>query len=263
VGHGSDGLVRIENASLCGITSDGTEAAPVAKAFVYRSHSGSFGIVNSEESYQNLTRFLFGDIRVDIWVDVEEVRLPEDVQKEADKGRTIDALYQFEILASPRGKLWYLTRRIAEEDSVACLTHEEWMKGGQKPQNLYVSTVFLDNDARIDRNRRSLAYSMTLGVRVPDYEVERRIWLNEHYEGGYLFRDSVVIEIFPPTSGGEQWTVMHDWQSVNPGKATKPLDAIPIPDGKLAFSLGFDNGKKPGMRGKVRFVASEWNSWNR
>jgi hypothetical protein len=263
VGHGSDGLVRIENASLCGITSAGVEATPVAKAFVYRSHSGLFGIVNSEESYQNLTRFLFGDIRVDIWVDVEEIRLPEDVQKEADKGRAIDALYQFEILASPRGKLWYLTRRIAEEDSVACLTHGEWMKGGQKPQSLYVSSVFLDNDARVDPNRRSLAYSLTLGVRVPDYEVERRIWLNEHYEGGYLFRDSVVIEIFPPADAGGPWTVMSDWQSGNPGKATKPLEATPTADGKLAFSLAFDNGTKPGMRGRVRFVAAEWNSWNR
>ena len=46
---------------------------PIAKAFVYRAHSGSFGIVNSEEAYQNLTRFLFGDIRVDVWVDIDDV----------------------------------------------------------------------------------------------------------------------------------------------------------------------------------------------
>jgi hypothetical protein len=263
VGHGSDGLVRIENASVCGIGNDGKVSDPVAKAFVYRSHSGPFGIVNSEESYQNLTRFLFGDIRVDIWIDVEEIRLPEDVQEKADAGKPVDALYQFEILASPRGKLWYLTRRIAEEDSVACLTHAEWTKASQKPQSLYVSSVFLDNDARVDPDRRSLAYSMTLGVRVPDYEVERRVWLNEHYEGGYLFRDSVVIEIFPPEGENGQWSVMYDWQSGNPGKATRPLAATPTPEGKLEFSLGFDNGKKPGMRGRVRFIASRWNSWNR
>ena len=107
VGHGSDGLVRIENASVSGIRSDGMPAAPVAKAFVYRSHSGAFGIVNSEESYQNLTRFLFGDIRVDIWIDVEEIRLPDDVQREATSGKKVDALYQFEILdaADSRGRL--------------------------------------------------------------------------------------------------------------------------------------------------------------
>lgn len=162
-GHGSDGLVRIENAVVCGVKANGQPSASATKAFVYRSHSGYFGIVNSEESYQNLVRFLFGDVRVDIWLDVEEIRLPEKVQKEADTGKEIDALYQFEILASPRGKLWYLTRRIAEEDSVACLSHKDWIKSSDKKAlSLYLSTVFLANRARVNKARPSLAYSLTL-----------------------------------------------------------------------------------------------------
>lgn len=31
---------------------------------MHRSHSGSYGLVNSEEGHQNLRRFLFGDLRV-------------------------------------------------------------------------------------------------------------------------------------------------------------------------------------------------------
>lgn len=54
VGARSDGLVQIDNAAVRG--------AP--RALVHRSHSGPFGIVNSEEGYQNLSRFLFGDISV-------------------------------------------------------------------------------------------------------------------------------------------------------------------------------------------------------
>ena len=54
VGPRSDGLVQIENAFL--------EGAPCS--YVHRSHSGRFGIVNSEEGYQNLRRFLFGDLQV-------------------------------------------------------------------------------------------------------------------------------------------------------------------------------------------------------
>jgi pimeloyl-ACP methyl ester carboxylesterase len=50
VGPKSDGLVRIEHAYVRGSH----------RAFVYRSHSGSYGEVNSEEGYQNLRRFLFG-----------------------------------------------------------------------------------------------------------------------------------------------------------------------------------------------------------
>jgi hypothetical protein len=48
VGVKSDGLVQIENAYV-----------PGAKfAYVHRAHSGRYGIVNSEEGYQNLRRFL-------------------------------------------------------------------------------------------------------------------------------------------------------------------------------------------------------------
>src|SRR5206468_3078248 len=32
---------------------------------IHRSHSGRFGMVNSEEGYQNMRRFLFGDVKVD------------------------------------------------------------------------------------------------------------------------------------------------------------------------------------------------------
>ena len=91
-GHGSDGLVAIDNASIWGTNTKGKVSSPCATAYAYRSHSGYFGIVNSEESYQNLTRFLFGDVRVDIWVDVESVQLPPEIQ-----GQAVNALYQFEL----------------------------------------------------------------------------------------------------------------------------------------------------------------------
>jgi hypothetical protein len=261
VGNGSDGLVRIDNAWVCGVDANGVESVPTAKAFVYRAHSGYFGIVNSEESYQNLFRFLFGDLRVNMWVDIDEIRLPPEVQSKADQGQKVDALYQFEVLASPRGKLWYLTRRTAEEDSVACLTHERWTRE-QKPQTLYLSTVFLDKDARMDKTRNSLAYSMTLGVRVPDYEINRKLWLDQHYEGGYLFRDSVTIEIFPPSDDKEKWKVNYDWQSQNPGKAETPIPTREIDDKKRELLIPFDSQKSPGIRGKLRFVAYPWNDWN-
>ncbi|HUO41123.1 MAG TPA: alpha/beta hydrolase, partial [Mycobacterium sp.] len=58
VGPRSDGLVRIEHAYV----------RNAHRAFVFKSHSGSYGEVNSEEGYQNLRRFLFGrwQVRVDL-----------------------------------------------------------------------------------------------------------------------------------------------------------------------------------------------------
>jgi hypothetical protein len=258
-GHGSDGLVKIENAWLCGLKANGEESAPTAKAFVYRSHSGYFGIVNSEESYQNLIRFLFGDVRVDIWFDVEEIRLPDEVQKEEKAGKKIDALYQFEVLGSPRGKLWYLTRRIAEEDSVACLSYKDWIQS-PRPNRLYLSTVFLANRARVNQARPSLAYSLTLGVRVPDYEVERKLWIDEHYEGGYLFRDSVVIELIPPQNDSGNWEIRYDWQSQKSGQAPQSVSGSALQNGKIDLTIDVDNKTTPGVRGKLRLVISKWNA---
>ena len=258
-GHGSDGLVRIENATLTGLKANGTPGAPCAKAFAYRAHSGFFGIVNSEEAYQNLTRFLFGNVRVDLWIDAEEIRLPAEVQKAADAGRKINALYQFEVLASTRGKLWFLTRRTTEEDSVACLTHAEWTAASKKNRSLYVSTVFLANRARVNTARPSLAYSMSLGVRVPDYEIDRKLWINEHYEGGYLFRNAIVLEMVPPEVKGGRWKVNYAWQGQGTSPANTEIDAKSIKSGKVEVRIPFKSDTTPGIRGRLRFVVSAWN----
>ena len=255
-GHGSDGLVRIENALVCG-TRDGAPSAPTAKAFVYRSHSGYFGIVNSEEAYQNLTRFLFGDVRVDIWLDLDELTLPDAVTTAAGT-RAVDALYQIEVLASPRGKMWYLTRRIVEEDSVACLRHQDFLEAG-KPVSLHLSTVFLANRARVRPERASLAYSMTLGIRVPDYEIDRRLWVDEHYEGGYVFRDALVMEMVPPADGGSKWVIEYDWQKDRLGKAQTTLSTTDLGKGTVEVSVPFERTARPGARGRVRFVVEQWN----
>lgn len=254
-GHGSDGLVRIENASVWGINGNGQVSAPCATAYAYRSHSGYFGIVNSEESYQNLTRFLFGDIRVDIWVDIDSVQLPSAI-----RGKPVNALYQFELLASPRGKRWYLTRRMAEEDSIACRSHQELVAPSNKSaRSIYLSSVFLDNSARINKKDPSLAYSLTLGVRVPDYEVEQKFWPDAHFEGGYLFRDSVVVEITPAQQPGGDWTVTFDWQSDNLGRASRPLAYNTLETGKQLMTIPFGNNRAPGIMGQLRFEVSTWN----
>jgi hypothetical protein len=260
VGHGSDGLVRVENATLDGWDKVNGPGRPCAKAYAYRAHSGYFGIVNSEEAYQNLTRFLFGDVRVDILIEVEDIRLPLALEKQAQDGRDIDALYQFELLAAPRGKLWFLSRRLAEEDSPACLRHKDWIQDPEANRDIYLSTVFLANSARVNPRRRSLAYAMTLGVRVPDYEVERMLWIYDHYEGGYLFRDRLIVEIVPPPrSEGEHWRVKYAWQ----GSGVTPPEnqfEVQVPSGDMIeVRIPFGNDTSPGIRGCVRLLAEIWN----
>lgn len=255
-GHGSDGLVRIDNASVWGVNARGQTSNPSATAYAYRSHSGYFGIVNSEEAYQSLRRFLFGDVRVDIWVDVDSVQVPAEIQ-----GKAVNALYQFELLASPRGKRWYVTRRVAEEDSVACRSHQQLVDPANKSaRSVYLSTVFLDNRARVDTSRPSLAYGMTIGVRVPDYEVERKFWPDSHYEGGYLFRDTLIVEMVPPQKEGDNWAVTFAWQSKKSGRASESLAYKTLKSGKLQMVVPFSSDGAPGIAGRVRFVVSAWNA---
>ena len=59
MGEQSDGLVAIANAYV----------KKSARAYVHRSHSGRYGLVNSEEVYANLKRFLLGSLRVQIEID--------------------------------------------------------------------------------------------------------------------------------------------------------------------------------------------------
>lgn len=254
-GHGSDGLVRVENASVWGVKGARTVTAPAATAYAFRSHSGYFGIVNSEEAYQNLTRFLFGDVRVDIWLEVTDVTLPPALE-----GKSVEALYEFELLAAPRGKRWYLTRRLSEEDSPACRTHTRLTDPADKTgRHIYLSTVFLSNRARVKRDRPSLAYAMTVGVRVPDYQVDHAFWPDQHYEGGYLFRDTAIIEMTPPQAGSEDWVVKHGWQSSAAGLASEPVPHTKLKAGKLQISIPFEGTSRPGIQGNIRLVASPWN----
>jgi len=262
-GHGSDGLVLIENASLWS-RDDAELDRPVGSAYTFRSHSGYFGIVNSEEAYQNLVRFLFGDIRVDLWFDVEKVQLPHELEEKQSK---VDAVYQVELLASPRGKRWYLSRRIAEEDSPACRTHKELKTDGASPaKEIYLSTVFLANRSKVDAKRPGLSYAMTLGVRVPDYQVDNKFWLDGHYEGSSLYRDTLVLDMIPPPPGAatDKWDVRYGWQSESTGRApiVLPTSFQQIKDGKMVFRIGLssltDSTKRPGITGSVRLEVSAW-----
>lgn len=270
VGNGSDGLVKIENATLNGLNKDGFIGTPCAKAFTYRAHSGYFGIVNSEEAYQNLSRFLFGDVRVDIWFDINDIRLPQAAIKATDGDASkIDAIYQVEVIASPRGKPWSLTRRIAEEDSVACLTQAEW--NDKKQASLYLSSVFLSKRARVKKNRPSLAYSLTLGVKIPDYEIEKRFWFNEHFEGAYLFRNSLILDIVAPPDDKTAWKIKYAWQDAGFASADIVLQPELVDGGGGACEVvvpvksvtidasGKERPSVPGISGQLRFKIQSWN----
>jgi hypothetical protein len=252
-GRGSDGLVRIENASVWGIDDNFAVTKPAASAFVYKSHSGRFGIVNSEEGYQNLTRFLFGNVKIEIWLHIDRVNAPTHL---ADK--KIEALYQFELEAGPRGKRWQLTRRVAEEDSTACRTHEELTGKVAGAKYIYLSTVFLSNTARVNPNRKSLAYGMSIGCRVPEYKADNKYWLDQYYEGTNLFQEGYVFEAWPPETNADKWKFKYGKETIQGQEAQIDLEAKPMGNGVLEMRIPFDSDRSPGIAGTIVISLSEW-----
>lgn len=243
VGPMSDGLVRIVNAY-----ADGTP-----RAFVHRSHSGHYGIVNSEDGYQNLRRFLFGNVRVDAYLDIEEVSLPAPVQAEKDKGKTVHADYHLDVVARVRGAKWDLHRRLQAEGSAVLVDYDKAARAGQP---VHLASIFLSNKARVDETRPSLGFSLDLGMLVPEYKVDGAWFLKHHYDGGYLFRDKVNLEA---THTGSAWELRYGWDSTSPN-ATKHLAVAdnPMPE-HWVFQLPVTQHSRPGLKAVLRLETRPWN----
>lgn len=248
VGPISDGLIMIKNATVRG--------AP--RAFVHRSHSGHYGIVNSESSYQNMRRFLFGDTRVDGTLEVHELTLPTKVQKKLDDGKKIRASYHFEVVVRTRGGAqWDLHRRLVGENSAIFREYDELQ--GPNARHPALFSTFLDRRAIANKSRSSLGFSVDIGLLVPDYEVDNRWWLDDHYDGGYIFRDKLNLEVRPPRDGGE-WKLRYGFDSHMANRSTKSVVGVAVDD-HLEFRIPIDSGANhPKLRGELVLRCSAWNS---
>ncbi len=264
VGPFSDGLVRINNAVLVdrpdakGIT----RLAP--RAYVHRSHSGYYGIVNSEEGYQNLTRFLFGDVRVDGVLDVRDLTLPAELERARQGNRKIRASYHFEAVGRVRGAHWDLSRRVADENSTVFRTYDELFpkatsSGRPDHQRPELFTAYLSTAAKVVPQRASLGFSIDLGVLVPDYEVDGQLWLDHHYRGGYIFRDKLNLDAIPPKTGGDLWRLRYGFDSSTPNRATREAEGS-MQDGKLKFRIPIVQKNRPGIDATLIITASDWNA---
>lgn len=267
-GEVSDGLVRIENATTHGRDSEGRDIHS-PRAFIHRSHSGHYGIVNSEEGYQNLTRFFFGSLRVDGILDIDEVTLPDEVQKGLNNGKAIRASYQFEIVVSVRGYQWQMHRRTVRENSAIHRTFNELFpkqQGERRPDSArspHLFSVFLDPSKSMKEHlpleKRSVAFAFDLAVLVPDYEVDGILWLKRHYEGGYIYREQILVEATPNPKAIGGWTVNYGYQSQTPNSARKRTETRPLPEGSgIAFDIKVIQAKRPGINATLRIEARPW-----
>jgi hypothetical protein len=268
-GPSSDGLVRIENATTHGPGPGGKDVTS-PRAFVHRSHSGHLGVVNSEEGYQNLTRFLFGSLRVDGVLELDEITMPVEVQKAHDAKKEVRASYQFEIAVSVRGTQWQMTRREVRENSATFRTYDELFPEGpggarapDRRRSPHLFSAFLDPQKSVKKSG-SVALSFDVKVLVPDYEVDGFLFLDRHFEGGYILREQILVEAIPDAAQAGGWRIKYGYQEDNPGKpgitaTLRPLDGEKDEKKGVAFDIPLEQKSRPGLKGRLRIEARPWS----
>jgi pimeloyl-ACP methyl ester carboxylesterase len=248
-GELSDGLVRIENAYVAG--------AP--RAHVHRSHSGAYGIVNSEEGFQNLTRFLFGDVSINGVLQIDNLPLPPVSKLQKLLGTKVG--YYFEVVAATRGALDFdLTRRTVANNSAILRQRSDLFEddGTLKPdaRHPHLFSTFLDLSKRPSKSREML-FTIQLAVSMITYTGEDAPRDDYYVPGEYLFRDTIVISAIPPVDSTTSWQigfVLADsgWSSA----ATTPADGKKDEQGQPYVAIPLDNEK--GFKATLRLYGSHW-----
>jgi hypothetical protein len=248
-GRMSDGLVMIENAYVKG----------AARAFAHRSHSGHYGIVNSEEGFQNLTRFLFGSFKITISLETYDITLPTAVAEKICKDGTIDfkrlnASYYIETAAMVRTEKHYINERRLHQESAI---RKEYDDLRNKPT--YLFTGFLHGLTNTVDGRANFA--IQLAIKTPVYEIDKKFWFNSYYEGNDLLNETVIISLKAddPNPVKYQTSTMTQPKPLKPDPANPGELRIPLQNTRVKVDVPEDKKPPEAFWGALVLKIEEWN----
>jgi pimeloyl-ACP methyl ester carboxylesterase len=266
----SDGLVMCRNAYM--IDSSVAPPGHSPRAYVSRAHGGPLGMVNSEEGYQNLRRFLFGDWRVDASVHIEGIRLPQNLVNELEVGQTAKGNYVLDVITSVRGQQVKLHERRNETASGVRfpVTYTKPADGGDTlfrldaevgadPQRT-VSSLFMISQLSPETpagQPGAMEFALQLTLEKPVFEIDKLFWIKEHIEGLATLRETFRIRL-DPEAGVTYARIQDDALSVphaplsEPGQRAEPREFW----GHIPFGPADDANLKPGeARGRINVRA--------
>jgi hypothetical protein len=239
VGPGSDGLVAVENAYVHG----------AARAFVPRAHSGPLGMVNSEEGYQNLARFLFGDVQLKVLLEpVEVIGHPTGVNPADD---SLDYLL-LEVNFVVRGLAVYIQSMRAEDQSAITLdviraeSGLSWAQSTEGATHLF--TTYLRSRAKTKPDDPFLRGALDLRIE-PHYQ-HRGVIRASRFEGEAIVDDRLHLAVLP----GPTPVVMYRWAS----ESTTDRPLARQADGTYLVPLTAAAARYLNCTG-VRIVPSAWS----
>jgi hypothetical protein len=247
VGPKSDGLVMINNAYV----------RNAHRAFVHRAHSGRYGVVNSEEAYQNLRRFLFG--RLEVRVELCNLELPASKPD-------VEEIWQAEVRLSVRGLPIVMHEQLAGHYCPIQLSQEQEQERDTPDAPIPLTTVFLLDRKRFDPDihdelPKRCRYSLHLrAFRL--LEKSGFFFWQDHLEQTADWDDTLIVDVGQadddPDDTFRAWAA---WNSMTPG-ANADIDPIakePLEMQQNVLTLGFPDTAKPilGKNAHIRFSVYE------
>ncbi len=205
VGARSDGLVQIDNAYVQG----------AHRAIVHRSHSGRYGIVNSEEGYQNLRRFLFGDLQVRV----------DLVGLDVSGGEDDDTIWQLETSLAIRG----LPVLVHEQNTAhhCPIQIERRRREDTSDTPVPLLTTFLCSRASRPPGQQTLRHALKLRL-ISLRERHGLLSFIDHLEQSEDWQDILVVDIAADTH--EPTRAWATWNSAIPAAIR---DWTPSPEHQL------------------------------
>ncbi|QFS49687.1 esterase/lipase family protein [Nostoc sphaeroides] len=227
VGVKSDGLVQIDKAYIAGSH----------RAYVHRSHGGRYGILNSEEGYQNLQRFLFGDIQVKLSLSNVEL---QDLDKN---------FYQLETRVALRG----LPIPIYEQAIAHYCPITQELTRTDKPVPLFTAFLIPRNSATDDNTCR---YALRLALH--SFTKQETNWLRDsHLDQVPLWSDYLITDVAESNSTYE---AKYSWNSREKEPVTKLNPTSESSSGVYVAYVSLpERGQKVlGTNAAVRLEISQW-----
>ncbi len=81
---------------------------------------------------------------------------------------------------------------------------------------------------RQKKGSKSVSFAFDIKVLVSDYVADGLLFMKRHYEGGFIYRELILVEAIPDDTVPAGWSINYGYQDINPGKpGVKAGDAPP------------------------------------